>query len=177
MGFVLGMLLVKFKSIKALECKEYEVPNCCWCFLPLQSLALGTSLLTQNTEKFPFPEDIVWHNPGFFSITVPYEHTRDFYYSGHTGTLTIISLEFWTLGRKPICAICIVSLMYMINMLTITRIHYSIDVIGAFIFAPFWYFFVQKHLVKADYMFSSLFYLFRMAYKKCRGISYYDYGS
>ena len=43
-------------------------------------------------EKFPFPEDIVWHTPGFAAITVPYDHTRDFFYSGHTGTLTTIAL-------------------------------------------------------------------------------------
>lgn len=67
--------------------------------------------------------------------------------------------------------------MYMINMLTITRIHYSIDVIGAFIFAPFWYFFIQSHLARVDYGFSSLFYLCRKINNKCKGISYYKYGS
>jgi len=67
--------------------------------------------------------------------------------------------------------------MYMINMLTITRIHYSIDVIGAFIFAPFWYFFIQNHLAKVDYGFSSIFYLCRKVYYKCKGMNYYKYGS
>jgi hypothetical protein len=42
--------------------------------------------------KFPFPNNIVWKSPGFYSITVPYDHTRDFYYSGHTGALVIIFL-------------------------------------------------------------------------------------
>lgn len=82
----------KFKIMKALENKEHEVPHRCWCILLVSSPSSGTCLVTQNTSKFPFPEDIVWHNPGFLSITVPYDHTRDFYYSGHTGTLTIISL-------------------------------------------------------------------------------------
>lgn len=119
----------------------------------------------------------MWHNPGFFSITVPYDHTRDFYYSGHTGTLTIICLELWTLGRRSICAVCVVSIMYMINMLTITRIHYSIDVIGAFIFAPFWYFFIERHLKKVDYGFSLLFYMGRKVYNKWKNMSYYKDGS
>lgn len=62
-------------------------------------------------------------------------------------------------------------------MLTITRIHYSIDVIGAFIFAPFWYFFIEKHLKQVDYIFSTIFYLLRKVYKKCKGMNYYKYGS
>lgn len=129
-------------------------------------------------EKFPFPDDIVWHNPGFISLTVPYEHTRDFFYSGHTGTLTIISLELWTLQQKKMCAVCIVSLLYMVNMLTITRIHYSIDVVGALIFAPFWYIVVVKrYLVKFDYGFSVFFYLYRKVYRKCKGSGYDKHGS
>ncbi len=46
----------------------------------------------KNIEKFPFPPNLVWRSPGFFSFTVPYDHTRDFFYSGHTGSLTIVFL-------------------------------------------------------------------------------------
>lgn len=110
-------------------------------------------------------------------MTVPYDHTRDFFYSGHTGTLTIIALEMWILRNKTMCAVCIVSIMYMINMLTITRIHYSIDIIGAFIFGVFWYFSVKKYLKKVDYIFSIIFYLLRILLKKFKGIKYYKYNS
>lgn len=72
---------------------------------------------------------------------------------------------------------CLVSLLYMINMLTITRIHYSIDVIGAFIFAPFWFFFIQKHLAKVDYGYSIFYYIFRKIYRKCKIGSYDKHGS
>jgi hypothetical protein len=43
-------------------------------------------------QKFPFPKDIVWHSIEIPAVTVPYGHTRDFYYSGHTGTLTLLLL-------------------------------------------------------------------------------------
>lgn len=45
-----------------------------------------------NISKFPYPDNIVWRSPGFFSFTVPYDHTRDFYFSGHTGTLAAVLL-------------------------------------------------------------------------------------
>jgi hypothetical protein len=40
----------------------------------------------------PFDDYIVWHSPGFLSFAVPYDRTRDFYFSGHTGTLVIIMM-------------------------------------------------------------------------------------
>lgn len=76
------------------------------------------------------------------------------------------------------CAVCLVSLLYMVNMLTITRIHYSIDIIGALIFAPFWYFaFTQRFLDKIDFGFSTPYYLFRKIYKGCKKSSYAMQGS
>ena len=63
-------------------------------------------------------------------------------------------------------------------MLTITRIHYSIDVIGALIFAPFWYLIVvKKHLTKFDFGFSVPYYIARKIYKKCKGSVYDPHGT
>ena len=38
----------------------------------------------------PFPKYIIWENPGFPSLFVPYDKTRDFYFSGHTTTTLLI---------------------------------------------------------------------------------------
>lgn len=73
------------------------------------------------------------------------------------------------------CAMGVISLLYMVNMLTITRIHYSIDIIGGLIFALFWYEgVVKKQLPKFDYFFSGLYYLgrkIRAIYKRKRATS------
>lgn len=63
---------------------------------------------------------------------VPYDHTRDFYFSGHTGlaimaTMEVIRLKFpkWThyLGYFTIA--------WMPFMLIISRVHYTIDVLAS----------------------------------------------
>lgn len=156
-------------------------PSAVGVYFVFRALLLVTFTLMKNFEKFPFPEDIVWHNPGFISFSVPYDHTRDFFYSGkllihlgHTGTLTIIGLEFWTLNRKFICLAVFVSLIYMVNMLTITRIHYSIDIIGALIFAPFWFRVIKVHLKKFDYGFSIFYLVGRKIYLKCKKEDYHN---
>ena len=75
-----------------MKVKNMRFPSAAAVFFLFRAILLVFLFFIQNMEKFPFPEDIVWHNPGFFSITVPYDHTRDFFYSGHTGSLSIISL-------------------------------------------------------------------------------------
>lgn len=87
---------------------------------------------------FPFPENLVWRSPGFFSFTVPYDHTRDFFYSGHTGTLTTIFLEMFILDLKLPATFAFLSMLFMMNMLLITRVHYVPDIIGGLLFA-IWY--------------------------------------
>jgi hypothetical protein len=104
----------------------------------------GTFFDMQLVEKFPFPEFLVWHSPGFYSLTVPYDHTRDFYYSGHTGCLTIILLEFSQLTVKykhRVYGLTFICLVYMMNMLIITRVHYTADVIGGLVFSIYFYWF------------------------------------
>ena len=40
----------------------------------------------------PFPDYIVWRQPIVPSFFVPYDRTRDFYFSGHTGIGVVILL-------------------------------------------------------------------------------------
>jgi len=40
----------------------------------------------------PFPEDIVWRKSFIPALFVPYDRTRDFFFSGHTGIALIILL-------------------------------------------------------------------------------------
>lgn len=54
----------------------------------------------------------------------------------------------------------------MMNVLIITRIHYTIDIIAAIIFTVLIYRLVMNILKYVDYLFSIPYYLVRMAYFK-----------
>lgn len=82
---------------------------------------------------------MAWRSPGFFSFTVPYDHTRDFFYSGHTGSLTVIFLEMATLDIKPLAILAFLSLVFMMNLLLITKVHYVIDIVGGLVMAIWFY--------------------------------------
>ncbi len=100
---------------------------------------------------------MVWHSPGFVSLTVPYDHTRDFFFSGHTGSLTIILLEFSQLtinNSKKIAGyvwvLTFICLIYMMNLLIITRVHYTADIIGGLIFSVYYYWVAGLHTERID---------------------------
>lgn len=78
---------------RMLTIKNFRLPGAVFLFYLIRSgFLVILFFIIKLTEKFPFPPYIVWHNPGFLSLTVPYDHTRDFYYSGHTGAMTLILL-------------------------------------------------------------------------------------
>ena len=115
----------------------------------------------------PFDDYIVWHSPGFLSITVPYDRTRDFFFSGHTSSLTLLMLEAYTLKFYPIVILMFISLIFMMNMLIISRIHYTIDVIAALVFSLSIYTIVVYNLKYIDYFFSFPLFLVNKIKNKC----------
>ena len=112
----------------------------------------GTTHSTQNLIAFPFPDHLVWHSPGFFSFTVPYDHTRDFFFSGHTGSLTVLTAECYAIANQHLFPFIFVSLLYMIAMLTIVRVHYTVDVIGGVIFALFMHARATNNIRRLDWL-------------------------
>jgi hypothetical protein len=116
----------------------------------------------------PFDDYIVWHNPGFFSFTVPYDRTRDFFYSGHTSILIIITLELFIIKWYYASLIAFLTSIYMMNVLIITRIHYTIDIIAAIIFTVLIYRLVIDILKYVDFLFSIPYYFVRMTYLKVK---------
>ena len=64
------------------------------------------------------PQGFYWEYPGFYSLTVPYGWTNDFFYSGHIGACILCLLEFWPYPSKDatkanyfLCATSFVSLL------------------------------------------------------------------
>jgi hypothetical protein len=122
---------------------------------------LGMYSLTQAFFLFPFPDDMVWRSPIIHSIIVPYDHTRDFYFSGHTGIAVVISLEI--MKTKLPLAIKIYSylvIIWFIFMLITTRVHYSIDIIGGILFGCLSFDIANRYLFYLDYFWSLPYLLF-----------------
>ncbi len=92
----------------------------------------STTLVSSVVPQPEFEcEGIIWPDPGFPSLVVPYGVTSDFLPSGHIGYLTIATLELYKIGvrRRPLLVLSVVSIFYEAFVLLVTRNHYSVDFI------------------------------------------------
>lgn len=111
---------------------------------------------------------MAWRSPGFFALTVPYDHTRDFFYSGHTGTLTVIFLFMIDLKLRDMAIFAFLSLLFMMNLLLITKVHYVVDIAGGLIYAAWFYRLTRRFVFYFDKLVSLPYVLIRWIYlNKC----------
>lgn len=75
--------------------------------------------------------------PGFRSISVPTSRAADFFYSGHTGCAFLLSLNFREMGENKIFVYGVIVTLLQIIVMTVSRAHYSIDVIFGFIISHY----------------------------------------
>lgn len=138
-------------------------------FAGLGGFFLTRGLIFLNISKFPYPDNLVWRSPGFFSFTVPYDHTRDFFYSGHTGTLTAIFLELFLLKFYWVAGVAFLCLIFMMNMLLITQVHYVCDIVGGLVFAAWFHRMATRGAYWLDKALSLPFWTARWIYRnKCK---------
>lgn len=85
----------------------------------------------------PFPPGYIWHAPTFgsvqiLSLTVPYQPSDDFFYSGHVGCSVLASIEhyYYRCWWGMFFSAAVACMQFMV--LTMTRGHYAVDMfIGA----------------------------------------------
>ena len=109
--------------------------------LPLAlGLFYGCRAIVQNLWYSPFPDGFYWSSPGFPSLVVPYGRGSDFFFSGHSGFLTICANE-WHINKKSRARnLVLIGALYTIFILMSYRIHYSIDIFVGLFFSDwcFW---------------------------------------
>lgn len=97
------------------------------------------------------PEGYDWGYPGWFSLTVPYGITNDFFYSGHVGVCFIFYLEFSAIGWFWLSMFSLLTMVFQIVLMIALRAHYSIDMISGVAFGHFFWIMAEKYSYLIDW--------------------------
>ena len=87
----------------------------------------GVRGFCQNHFVLGRPEGFLYWDPGYFSISVSYFDSLDFYFSGHVGSQSVIFYEHLALGHNKLALFTLFVIAHNFWMLVITRTHYIID--------------------------------------------------
>lgn len=119
-------------------------------FYSVRGLIMGMFLMK-------FPEGRIFEDPGFPSLTITYARTSDFFFSGHVGFATFAALENRYYRNFPLMYAALFTVMLESFTLTVTRAHYSIDIISGIVFAHYIWIvtgwlapYVDKKLIQAS---------------------------
>lgn len=82
-------------------------------------------------------EGFLFGYPGFWSVTVPYHDTNDFFFSGHVGTCFLIALEYRAAKWYKMHYFTIFIMLNQWAMMTLVRTHYFIDLIAGLIISHY----------------------------------------
>lgn len=86
----------------------------------------GIRAILQGIFTYRIITGTYWEFPGFPSFVVPYGDACDFYYSGHTGFLSLMSMYFWHFGYKSLSVIAAGFCFFVVHVLISFRLHYTI---------------------------------------------------
>eukprot|EP00347_Sterkiella_histriomuscorum_P013109 403365984 len=107
-------------------------------------LFFGTRAVLQNNFYMPRLSGFLFEWPGWYSLTVPYHDTNDFFYSGHVGTCYLLYREYRTMKWNKMAVFCMFTLLNQWVFLLLIRNHYIIDLITGVIFANYMYNWAEK---------------------------------
>lgn len=108
-------------------------------------------LILLQLAQFEQPEGYNWGWPGWFSLTVSYGQTQDFFYSGHVGICMIHFLEFYAVGWYWLSAYALVTLVMQVILMYALRSHYTVDMIAGIVFAHYFWILSEKYSYLVDW--------------------------
>ncbi len=79
----------------------------------------------------PLPPHVIWHYPGFPSLTQNYNIANDLYFSGHAGISLIAALELSSFGKRWLTILGFSIFVFESIMVIAMQIHYTMDVFTA----------------------------------------------
>lgn len=135
---LLDVFVVSFMFVYVLNGKSWKP------FLHLGMFYALRGAIIQSVFLLEFYDTLLFANPGFPSLIVPFDRAPDFFYSGHVGCALIVGLSLHDMGYNEMFWVGLILAIYEAFVMTVLRAHYSIDVIFGLLVAHYLYFVAGK---------------------------------
>lgn len=110
----------------------------------------GFRAIFQNFFLLSFYDTYLFDFPEVFSIVVPLGRSADFFYSGHCGSALLMALNFRDAGEHYYAYFGYFVTCLEAVVMTVTRAHYSIDVIYGIFFGFYFNYIASKIYLYCD---------------------------
>lgn len=97
-----------------------------------------------------YPDGYLWDFPGFYSITVPYGKTNDFFFSGHIGICMICFCEFRAHSWKKFSYFSLFTLFMQFSLMICLRGHYIVDLLSGIVFGHYFWLLSERYCYVVD---------------------------
>jgi hypothetical protein len=97
-----------------------------------------------------YPDGYLWDFPGFYSITVPYGKTNDFFFSGHIGCCLINYCEYKAQGWNKMARFSFLTMILQFSLMIFLRGHYVVDLISGIVFGHYFWLLGEKYSYYVD---------------------------
>lgn len=114
---------------------------------------LFRGFVVQSLVIMQIYDTYVFEYPGFPSLVVPYFRAADFFYSGHTGCALLLGMHMADMGYEEMRYVGLILSLFEGLVLTLLRIHYSIDIIFGLICSHYLYYIAKIISKYADDIF------------------------
>mmetsp|Transcript_6666 Transcript_6666/g.11790 ORF Transcript_6666/g.11790 Transcript_6666/m.11790 type:complete len:246 (+) Transcript_6666:2380-3117(+) len=93
--------------------------------------------LLQMLFLMRIPPGYIWEYPGFPSLSVSYQPTTDFFFSGHVGFAFLCCLEYRLSHKYNWAKFALAATVFEASVMLSLRAHYFIDIVGGIVFAHY----------------------------------------
>jgi len=102
-----------------------------WRFITIYFVGIVLRQICQFINKLPIPDQMIWFDPGIWTVFMVYDVTGDFFFSGHTFTAISTGLELIAYNNLLAKIYGVFFICYQIMFVIVTRSHYFMDVYAA----------------------------------------------
>jgi len=123
---------------------KFSMQGKTWRFAIAITFYYSLRFVINSVFRTRYPQNYLWEFPNFYSVTVPYGKTNNFFLTGHLGLCIICLLEYRANKQFFMMTLAYLTLIFQIFLVMVLRAHYLIDILSALCFGHYFFMMAER---------------------------------